>query len=154
MDKDLIAISRRVWNLQETITMSFYAVSANLWLDTFMPLKEHSPIAQSTLSLSPWKRLHIICTIIQNLHLIRPLHTVGECWKIRENKLVFRMSLTVMRCAHKGKAVPLQAWSGPNGNRKLRFPDFMTTAQDGGKVVSFTHPPPLPPGNTPGTHFC
>ena len=55
---------------------------------------------------------------------------------------------------NKCKAVPLQAWSGPEGSRKLRFPDFMTTAQDGGKVVSHTHRPPLPPGNTPGTHFC
>ena len=45
----------------------------------------------------------------------------------------------------KGKAVPLQAWSGPEGSRKLRFPDFMTTAQDVGKVVSLTHRPPLPP---------
>jgi len=54
----------------------------------------------------------------------------------------------------KGKAVPLQAWSGPEGSRKFRFPDFMKTAQDGGKVVSLTHRPPLPPGNTPGTHFC
>jgi hypothetical protein len=44
----------------------------------------------------------------------------------------------------KGKAVPLHAWSGPEGSRKLRFPDFMTTAQDGGKVVSPTHRPPLP----------
>jgi hypothetical protein len=44
----------------------------------------------------------------------------------------------------KDKAVPLQAWSGPEGSRKLRFPDFMTTAQDGGKVVSLTHRPPLP----------
>ena len=35
----------------------------------------------------------------------------------------------------KGKAVPLQAWSGPEGSRKLRFPDFMTTTQDGGQVV-------------------
>ena len=42
----------------------------------------------------------------------------------------------------KGKAVPLQAWSGPEGSRKLRFPDFMTTAQDGGKFVSLTHRPP------------
>ena len=54
----------------------------------------------------------------------------------------------------KGKAVPLQAWSGPEVSRKLRFPDYMTTAQDGGKVVSLTHRPPLPPGNAPGTHFC
>ena len=54
----------------------------------------------------------------------------------------------------KGKAVLLQAWRGPEGFRKLRFPDFMTTAQDGGKVVSLTHQLPLPPRNTPGTHFC
>jgi len=54
----------------------------------------------------------------------------------------------------KGKAVPLQAWSGPEGSSKLRFPDFMTKAQDCGKVVSLTHRPALPPGNTPCTHFC
>ena len=54
----------------------------------------------------------------------------------------------------KGKADPLQAWSGPEGSRKLRFPDYMTMAQDGGKVVSLTHRPPLSPGNAPGTHFC
>jgi hypothetical protein len=44
------------------------------------------------------------------------------------------------------KVLLLQAWSGPEGSRKLRFPDFMTTAQDGGKVVSIRHWPPLPPG--------
>ena len=53
----------------------------------------------------------------------------------------------------KGKSVPFQACSGSEGSRKLRFPDFMTTAQDGGKVVSPTHRPPLPLGNAPGTHF-
>ena len=54
----------------------------------------------------------------------------------------------------KDKAVPLQAWSGPEGSRKLRFPYFMTTAQEGGKIVSLTHRPHLSPGNSPGTHFC
>ena len=34
----------------------------------------------------------------------------------------------------KGKAVPLQAWTGPEGSRKLRFPGFVTTAQDGGRL--------------------
>ena len=53
-----------------------------------------------------------------------------------------------------GKAVALQAWTGTEGSRNLRFPDFVTTAQDGGKVVSLMHRPPLPQGNTPGTHFC
>ena len=37
---------------------------------------------------------------------------------------------------------------------KLRFPQFMTAAQDDGKVASLNHQPPLPPGNAPGTHFC
>ena len=45
-----------------------------------------------------------------------------------------------------GKAIPLQAWTGPEGSRSLRLPDF--------KVVSPTHRPPLPPGSIPGTHFC
>jgi hypothetical protein len=54
----------------------------------------------------------------------------------------------------KGKAVPLRAWSGPEGSRKLSFTDYTTTAQGGGKVVSLTHRPPLPPGNARGTHFC
>jgi len=44
----------------------------------------------------------------------------------------------------KGKAVPLQARSDPEGSRNLRFPDFVTMAQDGGKVVTLTHRPPLP----------
>jgi hypothetical protein len=26
----------------------------------------------------------------------------------------------------KGKAIPLQAWTGPQGSRKLRFPNFKT----------------------------
>jgi hypothetical protein len=26
----------------------------------------------------------------------------------------------------KGKAIPLQAWTGPEGSRKLRLPDFKT----------------------------
>jgi len=34
----------------------------------------------------------------------------------------------------RGKSVPLQAWTGPEGSRKLRFPDYVTTAQDGGRL--------------------
>jgi hypothetical protein len=52
----------------------------------------------------------------------------------------------------KVKAVPLQAWSGPEVSRNLTFADFMTKAQDGGKV-SLMHRPPLPPENKPGTNF-
>jgi hypothetical protein len=76
--------------------------------------------------------------------------------------LIINVGYNVLKCTStnkitvlsKGKAVPLQAWSGPEGSRKLRLPDFITKAQDGGKVASLMQWPPLPPGNTPGTHFC
>jgi len=42
----------------------------------------------------------------------------------------------------------------PEISRNFRFPDYVTVTQDGSKVVSLTHWPLLPPGNTPGTHFC
>ena len=48
-------------------------------------------------------------------------------------------------CKGKGKAIPLQAWSDPEGPRNLRFPDFVTTAHDGGKVVSLTRRPLFTP---------
>jgi hypothetical protein len=39
-----------------------------------------------------------------------------------------------MKHAVKGKAVLVQARSGPEGSRNLKCPDFMTTAQDGGRL--------------------
>ena len=48
----------------------------------------------------------------------------------------------------KGKAIPLQDWTGPEA------PRFQDSRQYEGGKVSPWHRPPLPPGNTPGTHFC
>ena len=50
--------------------------------------------------------------------------------------------MTVLFCMYenfrknrgKGKAVPLEAWTVLEGSRKLRLPDFVTTAQDGGRL--------------------
>ena len=42
----------------------------------------------------------------------------------------------------------------PEDSKKLRFSHYLTIAQNDGKVVSLTHRPFLPPGNTPGTHLC
>ena len=33
---------------------------------------------------------------------------------------------TVVICTVKGKSIPLQAWTGPEGSRRLRLPDFKT----------------------------
>ena len=40
----------------------------------------------------------------------------------------------ISRSKIQGKAISLQAWSGPEGSKKLRFPDFMTTAQNVGRL--------------------
>jgi hypothetical protein len=34
------------------------------------------------------------------------------------------MHFLVLKVKVKGKAIPLQAWTGPEGSRKLRFSDF------------------------------
>jgi len=33
-------------------------------------------------------------------------------------------SLLLSTSRDRGKAIPLQAWTGPEGSRRLRFPDF------------------------------
>jgi len=75
-------------------------------------------------------------------------------WRMRISCWIPTATNTLSECVAKVKQSPLQAWTGPEGSRMLRFPDFMTTAQDSGKVVRLTHRPPLPPGNGPGTRFC
>jgi len=45
-----------------------------------------------------------------------------------------KINMTRNKGKGKGKAVPLQAWKGPEVSRKLMFPDFVTTAQDGGRL--------------------
>jgi len=75
-------------------------------------------------------------------------------WVGPERTYFQSLVLPVLKGKGKVKAIPLQAWTGPEGSRKFRLPDFKTTAHESGKVVSLTHRPPLPPGNIPGTHFC
>jgi hypothetical protein len=40
---------------------------------------------------------------------------------------------------------PITGLRFPEGSRNLRFPDYVTVAQDGGKVVSLTHWPLFTP---------
>jgi hypothetical protein len=71
--------------------------------------------------------------------------TCASDWKIKQDSGAEGREISVFFVIDKkGKAVPLQAWSGPDGFRKLKFPYFITTAHDGGKVVSLTHRPRLP----------
>jgi hypothetical protein len=79
-------------------------------------------------------------------NIIKPQMPDGEIRCLKQPPCIARKSenLSSLQCLschsclgswqRKGKAVPLQAWSGPEGSRKSRFPDFMTKAQDGGRL--------------------
>jgi hypothetical protein len=56
--------------------------------------------------------------------------------------LSLSLSLSLYIYIYKGKAIPLQAWTGPEGSRRLRI--LRQSTHEGGKVVSPTHRPPLP----------
>ena len=57
------------------------------------------------------------------------IHIGQEMWKVQALSHLYTPTVTV-----KGKAVMLHAWSGPEGSRKLKIPDFMTETQDGGAL--------------------
>ena len=46
----------------------------------------------------------------------------------------------------KGKAIPITGLWGPEGSGRLRLHTTRHSAHEGGKVVTLTHRPPLPPG--------
>jgi len=53
------------------------------------------------------------------------------------------------------KSSPVTGVEWPRGFQEIKVPKFHDKGtQDVGKFVSLTHRPPLPTGNTPGTHFC
>jgi len=80
----------------------------------------------------------------QNYKYLFKYHT-NKCTYIVFNNLKFTLKYLkrfyVFRSYHhpqgKSKAVLLQARRGPEFSRKLRFPDFVTTAQDGGMLSAF-----------------
>jgi len=73
---------------------------------------------------------------------------------------ILQDSLSLEICGFEGnkkweiKISPITGLGCPEGSRKLRFPDYVKMAQDGGKVVSLTYWSLLPLANTPGTHIC
>jgi hypothetical protein len=59
-------------------------------------------------------RTHILCSI-----------TFSKISSIYIYDVKF-LALLGAACKGKGKAIPLRAWTGPEGSRRLRLPDFKT----------------------------
>jgi len=76
--------------------------------------------------------------------------TLLFCWNVREYRA---MSVRCRSSIHCNSNNVILGWKVhqshyrpwvPRGSRKLRFPHYVTMAQDGGKVVNLTHRPHLP----------
>jgi hypothetical protein len=71
------------------------------------------------------------------------------------HKSSFLSSFTRGAGHSKGKAIPLQPWTGPEGSRRLRLPDFKTIENMNVVRLSALRTGRLyPPSIIPGTHFC
>ena len=92
----------------------------------------------------------VMAVITRNLNWSQK---VGICETRSRKGIYWYLKFTFIRPYSLYSKIKQSRYRPGVGSRKLRFPDYMTTGQDGGKVVSLTHRPSLPPGNNPGTHF-
>ena len=79
---------------------------------------------------------------------------VVNCIFNKFSPLIFSIFLLHMMY-RKIKSCSYAVLDRPRGIQEVEAPRILRqTVQEGGKVVSPTHRPPLPPGRIPGTHFC
>ena len=70
-----------------------------------------------------------------------------ELIQLLQSMCIWVWAAWLFACKVKGKSFPLQAWEGSWDSRRLRLLDLLDTRHyEGGKVVTFTHRPPSPPG--------
>ena len=90
---------------------------------------------QCEMRLSPW----LFSSKVRTLSVASPIESLVA-------RLTFhRVFISLLYT--EGKVFPLQASAGPWGSGRLRLPDFLDFGHyEGGKVVTLTHRPSLPPG--------
>jgi hypothetical protein len=78
------------------------------------------------------KERTLLLTVLSRLNGIFNLSAFSNTNKIRKDFFHLRKEadsirnvVPILECC-KGKVIPLQAWTGPEGSRRLRLPDFMT----------------------------
>ena len=68
---------------------------------------------------------NVIKNLLNMLLLENGLRQTGRCAVIRTDICNYNSSSS-SSSSSKGKAIPLQTWTGPEGSRRLRLPDFKT----------------------------
>jgi len=91
---------------------------------------------------TPWVKL-VYCVVVHAICVLVYLTTHSTAWT-----KYFWVKKKVKQ-SHYNRPVQAQRVPGRWG-----FQISRQSAHEGGKVVSPTHRPPLPPRNIPGTHFC
>jgi hypothetical protein len=132
------------------------------------PINVKSPNNTSKLHMgfnSAFKGLSKQPNQVGNIHIFIPFSSKHCCngYAIMRPLCIVELYITVgptdptilyftVKC--KGKAIPLQAWTGPEDSRRLGSQISRQLAHEVGKVVSSMYRPPLPPGNISVSHFC
>jgi len=84
-----------------------------------------------------WAKIRVIIGNTSLLQQFSFLLLLAKLWKLKVfiyisfHKFYFKTLQCCTVIIHenvkgKGKAIPLQAWTGPEGSRRLRLPDFKT----------------------------
>jgi len=106
----------------------YYVLSQNAYISHVLKDVTLQLIQGNRLKLHEWKFIRSSLRYVQVAVVLLSGHKI----RIVSWTAVLQPAAT-LRSWHckRGKAVPLLARSGPEGSRKLRFPDFVTTAQGG-----------------------
>jgi hypothetical protein len=114
-------------------------VVAARWIISCQNQVNHPVWLRDMICAYHWQHCNRICTHLQVLITSR---NISEC-----NAIYWQNKIKAKQSHYR----PWQALRVPGG---WGSQISRQSAQVGGKVVSPTHRPPLPPGNIPDTHFC
>jgi hypothetical protein len=135
----LVAIGKKQ-RCQRTQGLTPFKFSLSDRLITFQVVRKCSSRWCKWINYWKWSKIPFVLETDEAMDSADVAHRVTQVRTVDKSK-IDRMYISVRKfrvmrkfLGPSNKAVPLQAWTVPEGSRKLRFPDFVTTAQDCGRL--------------------